>query len=159
MVEAFLGDEPTVDLDEWRRLWREDRPFPIRSERRFWGRLIVVFKRLLRPLVKAPQADLWDRQRTFNLVLISRLSGVAEQLGELREDTAGLGRDLQNVQGEIVGDLRSVQKDYIRDVGELTERVEFLEAFMRDGLKELSQHHDALFARVDQKVDRLRRGR
>ncbi len=114
------------------------------------GRLVVLFKKLLRPLVRAPQADLWDRQRVFNLVVLSHLSNLHQQFDEL-------GQDLQQVQKELVRDLRSVQKDYIRDVGQLTARVEFLEAFMREGLAELTRHHDALFTRVDQKIDRFRR--
>ncbi len=61
------------------------------------------------------------------------------------------------MQNEIVSDLHSVQKDYIRDVSELRERVEFLESFMREGLQELTHHNDALFTRVDQKLDRFRR--
>ncbi len=114
------------------------------------GRLVVALKKLLRPAVKAPQADLWDRQRVFNLVLISHLSNLHRQFDEL-------GQDLQKVQKEIVDDLRAVQKDYIRDIGELTARVEFMEEFMRDGLQELARHNDALFSRVDQKIDRFRR--
>ena len=104
----------------------------------------------MRPFVKAPQADLWDRQRTFNLIVISHLLDLH---GEFEE----LGQDLQKVQSELVRDLRSVQEDYIRDVGELTSRVEFLEEFMRDGLQEVTHHNDALFTRVDQKIDRFRR--
>lgn len=115
-----------------------------------FGRLVVALKKLLRPLVKAPQADLWDRQRTFNLIVISHLLDLHRQFEEL-------GQDLQKVQRELVGDLRSVQKDYIRDVGELTSRVEFLESFMREGLREVTHHNDALFTRVDQKIDRFRR--
>ena len=111
---------------------------------------MVGLKKLLRPAVRAPQADLWDRQRVFNLVLISHLANLHKQFDEL-------GQDLQKVQKEIVDDLQSVQKDYIRDVGELTARVEFLEEFMREGLQELTRHNDALFSRVDQKIDRFRR--
>ena len=61
-------------------------------------------------------------------MLISQLTRQVEQLGDVREELSSLGDDLQKVQSELVGDLRSVQKDYIRDVGELTTRVEFLEA-------------------------------
>ena len=110
----------------------------------------MALKKLLRPLVKAPPADLWDRQRTFNLIVISHLLDLHRQFEEL-------GQDLQAVQGELLRDLRSVQKDYIRDVGELTSRVEFLESFMREGLQEVTHHNDALFTRVDQKIDRFRR--
>jgi hypothetical protein len=120
------------------------------SQRPALGRLVVWLKKLLRPLVKAPQADLWDRQRTFNLIVISHLLELHRQFEEL-------GQDLQKVQSELVRDLQSVQQDYIRDVGELTARVEFLEEFMREGLREVTHHNDALFTRVDQKIDRFRR--
>jgi SAM-dependent methyltransferase len=71
-----IGDfveEPTRDLSDWRWLWEGDREFPIRSHRGLVGRLLVVAKRLLRPLVKVPQNDLWERQRTFNLILLEHL--------------------------------------------------------------------------------------
>jgi SAM-dependent methyltransferase len=66
--------EPTRDLDDWRWLWAGDHAFPIRSHRGVLGRLLVGFKRLLRPLVKTPQNDLWERQGTFNLILIEHLA-------------------------------------------------------------------------------------
>lgn len=113
-VEEFL-DEPTRDLDAWYRLWSEDRPFPIRSHRPgLLGRLLVTVKRLLRPLVKAPQADLWDRQRVFNVILLEYLGQHEKRLGHL-------------------------------------------ENFVPRALDDLLRHNDALFARVDQKLDRYRR--
>lgn len=72
-LDDFLV-EPTRDLDDWRWLWSGDHAFPIRSHRGLLGRLLVGFKRLLRPLVKTPQNDLWERQRTFNLILIEHLA-------------------------------------------------------------------------------------
>jgi SAM-dependent methyltransferase len=72
-LDDFLV-EPTRDLDDWRWLWSGDHAFPIRSHRGFLGRLLVGLKRLLRPLVKTPQNDLWERQRTFNLILIEHLA-------------------------------------------------------------------------------------
>jgi SAM-dependent methyltransferase len=72
-LDDFLV-EPTRDLDDWRWLWSGDHAFPIRSHRGFLGRLLVGVKRLLRPLVKTPQNDLWERQRTFNLILIEHLA-------------------------------------------------------------------------------------
>jgi SAM-dependent methyltransferase len=71
-IDDFLV-EPTRDLSGWRWLWSGDHEFPIRSHRGFLGRLLVGFKRLLRPLVKVPQNDLWERQRTFNLILLEHL--------------------------------------------------------------------------------------
>src|SRR6185295_20069309 len=76
-IDDFLV-EPTRDLSDWRWLWSGDQPFPIRSHRGLLGRLVVGFKRLLRPLVRLPQNDLWERQRTFNLILIERLARLQE---------------------------------------------------------------------------------
>lgn len=110
-------EEPSRNLEDWHALFGADRTFPIRSHRGgLVGRLIVAFKRLLRPLVKAPQADLWDRQRVFNLVLIERM------LAQRYE--------------ERLGDL---------------------ESFVPRALDDLLRHNDALFSRVDQKLDAHRR--
>ncbi|HEY4564883.1 MAG TPA: methionine biosynthesis protein MetW, partial [Thermoanaerobaculia bacterium] len=80
-IDDFLV-EPTRDLEDWRWLWSGDHAFPIRSHRGVLGRLLVGFKRLLRPLVKTPQNDLWERQRTFNLILLEHL----ERLEAARAD-------------------------------------------------------------------------
>ena len=80
-IDDFLV-EPTRDLGDWRWLWSGDREFPIRSHRGLLGRLLVGCKRLLRPLVKLPQNDLWERQRTFNLILLEQL----ERLEAARAD-------------------------------------------------------------------------
>jgi SAM-dependent methyltransferase len=76
-LDDFLV-EPTRDLERWRWLWAGDRAFPIRSHRGLLGRLLVLVKRLLRPLVKLPQNDLWERQRTFNLILLEHLAEARE---------------------------------------------------------------------------------
>ena len=81
-IDQFLGD-PTRDLDEWRALWERDTPFPLRSDRGFLGRLLVAAKRLLRPLVKVPQNDLWERQRVFNLLTLEWIGGIQGQLARL----------------------------------------------------------------------------
>lgn len=123
-IERFLG-EPTRDLASWRWLWDGDRRFPIRSHRGFLGRLVVLAKRLLRPLVQTPQNDLWERQRVFNLILLEHLQR-AEDLGRLVNEVHG-------------------------------RRLDHLEAVWREGLAEVMGHNDALFTRVDQKLDHLRR--
>jgi SAM-dependent methyltransferase len=118
-IDDFLV-EPTRELTDWHWLWKGDREFPIRSHRGFAGRLLVAWKRLLRPLVKVPQNDLWERQRVFNIVVL----------------------------------------EYLRDAGQLRhkddQRIAYLEALNADGIEELMQHNDALFARADQKLDRYR---
>lgn len=118
-LEDFLG-EPTRDLSAWAWLWREDQFFPVRSHRGLLGRIIVAFKRLLRPIVKTATNDLWDRQRTFNLVLLENLW-----------------------QGERFRHLEG--------------RTDHLEAFLGEGLQELMRYSDALYSRVDQKLDGYRR--
>lgn len=119
-LDDFLV-EPTRDLHDWRWLWEGDHAFPVRSHRGFLGRLIVAVKRLFRPLVKTPQNDLWERQRTFNLILLEHL---------VRIDAA-----------------RAIHQS----------RIEHLESLHSEGLREIMRHNDALFARVDQKLDRYRR--
>lgn len=119
-VEDFLGAEPTRELRDWWWLWGGDRPFPIRSHRPgLLGRLLVAFKRLLRPLVKVPQNDLWERQRTFNLILLEHLQRA---------------RDERHSQ-----------------------RLAELEGAFPEHLAQLLRHNDALFARLDWKLDRYRR--
>lgn len=116
-LESFLG-EPTRSLGDWHWLFSRDESFPIRSDRGLLGRALVAFKRLLRPLVKTPQNDLWERQRVFNLILLEHLQA-------------------------LEADVRS--------------RLEHLEAFRREGLDEVMRHGDALYSRVDQKLDRQTR--
>lgn len=123
-IERFLG-EPTRELADWRWLWDGDRRFPVRSHRGFLGGLVVAVKRLLRPFVQAPQNDLWERQRVFNLIVLEYLQR---------------GEDLHR---------------QVHDVHE--HRLNHLEAVWRDGLTEVMGHNDALFTRVDQKLDHLRR--
>lgn len=123
-IDAFLG-EPTRDLVQWAWLWTEDHPFPVRAQGGLRGRLVAFCKRLLRPLVKAPQADLWDRQRVFNLILLETLVKQKEEYRTRLVEHQGFLERL---------DARTIQ-----------------------GLQEVMRHNDALFSRVDQKLDRYRR--
>jgi SAM-dependent methyltransferase len=90
----------------------------VRSHRAGIGFLLVAFKKLLGPLVTPPQQDLWDRQRSFNLILLEHL----QSLQDRRHD----------------------------------QRIAWLEAAATRGLQDLMHHNDALYARVDQKLDRFR---
>lgn len=152
-IEDFLG-EPTESLPDWRWLWEGDHPFPIQSDRARFGGLVVWLKKLLRPLVRSPQADLWDRQRLFNLVLLSHLENNAKRID-------ALGQDLQKVQTEILKDLRGVQNEVVEDLAKINADLQELDqsfaAFKRDGLKDLARQTDALFSLLDQKIDRAGR--
>lgn len=133
--ELFLG-EPTRDLDDWAWLWTGDRAFPVRSHRGGWlGRGIVFAKRLFRPLLKALLADHWDRQRVFNLILL-------ETLAKERDRDRHFERVAEAHQGAI--------EDHAR-------LLEGLDRRMAQSMTDVMRHNDALFARVDQKLDRYRR--
>lgn len=134
------------DLSGWREVWETDRPFPIISGRRFLGPLVVRIKRLLRPLWKAPLGDLLERQRAFNVELIARLEELHRRLDAV--DTA---------RGELHRDLLEVRDDLLRDVKQHHRRLEHLEGFKTEGLADLMRHVDALFSRLDQKIERLGR--
>jgi O-antigen chain-terminating methyltransferase len=131
-IDDFLGDQPTRDLEDWRWLWTADRPFPVRSHRGIVGRLLVAGKRLLRPLVRGATADLWDRQRVWNLVLLEHVSEIRRQF---EERISGL-------------EARTAPLEH---------KTAHLEAFLKEGLQELMRYDDALYSRVDQKLDRYRR--
>ena len=154
LLEAFL-DEPTRNLDDWAWLWEGDHRFPVASHRGgIVGKVVVAFKRLLGPLVRSPQADLWERQRVFNQILIAHLSDTKRSVERLADDTEMVGSDLQQVQQEILADLRSIQRDINGNVKGLSEE---LDDFRRKGLEDVMRHTDALFSRLDQKMDRVRR--
>ncbi len=140
-LDDFLVD-PTRDLSDWKWLWTGDQAFPVASHRGILGRLVVLCKRLLRPLVKAPQQDLWDRQRTFNLILLEHLV----RNGEIHDEH----RRSQDV-------LRLRIDEHHRRLDDHVRRLEYLEALNSEGIHEIMRHNDALFARADQKLDRYRR--
>ena len=54
----------------------------------FWAASWSLFKRLRGRFVQAPQHDLWDRQRVFNLILLEYLQrgeDVRKQVTEVHE--------------------------------------------------------------------------
>jgi hypothetical protein len=156
-LKSFL-DQPSDDLAAWLVVWEGDHDLPIRTHRTGFGGKVVLalkrFARLFRPLVSWPQADRWERQRAFNQVLIGHLGQLQRSVERLVSDVDALGSDLQQVQREILLDLRQVQTDVNRNVRGLADD---LDDFRRKGLVDVMRHTDALFARLDQKVDRLRR--
>ncbi len=140
-IERFLGT-PTRDLDDWRWLWGGDHGFPVRSHRGFLGRLVVGLKRFLRPIVSRPVQDLWDRQRIFNLVLLEEL----RRLHHLDQRITDLDAHLRNVHNDHQGAIEA--------------HAGILEGFddrITEGMGDVMAHNDALFTRVDQKLDRYRR--
>ncbi|MCP4203637.1 MAG: class I SAM-dependent methyltransferase [bacterium] len=161
VVESLRSRE-NRELSDWRRLWEADREFTIVSHRGWLGRVIVLAKRLLRGLVKAPQADLWQRQRAYNLTVqdqieaIAPLAAEAEALSktlarartELSSGIAVLGQDLQTIQSELVRDLRETREKQTEEL------VAVHKAAGRD-IKNLErQHSDFLRSHAD-RLDHL----
>jgi len=137
-IEQFIN-EPTQDLYDWEWLFEGDHQFPLRSHRGILGRLVVLFKKFLRPLVKSPQNDLWDRQRLFNLVVIRHLHDRGPAIDALWRD------------------LKQVRSDLLRDVRTHARRLDHIEGYNRDSFDDVMRYSDGLFALMDQKVDRYRR--
>ncbi len=141
-IEDFVG-EPTRDLSAWRWLWEGNRSFPVVNRRTgFAGwaeRLLKRLARPFRPAVTLPQHDLWVRQQTFNLIVLENLEF------------------LQRAPSDFIRDLRQVRDDLVRDVQNNHRRITYLEAFPREVLTDFNQHTDALYALMDQRLDRYRR--
>ncbi|HEX9733099.1 MAG TPA: class I SAM-dependent methyltransferase [Thermoanaerobaculia bacterium] len=140
-IDLFLG-EPTRDLERWAWLWTGDHPFPVRGRGGLLGRFVVVLKRLLRPLVKGATADLWDRQRVFNLILLETVERERVERAHLRERQDDFERALREHQGAIEAHARLI---------------EGLDRRLARSTADVMAHNDALFARADQKLDRYRR--
>jgi len=127
-IQEGLG-EAFRDLATWRQRWEADRAFAIPSRPTgLRGRLNAWVKRALEPLVTA----LWKRQTAFNLSVINHLEATVRTRG----------------------DLRQVRNDLLRDVQNNHRRISHLEAFKREGFGDVMRHSDALYAVVDQKLDR-----
>lgn len=141
-IEDFIG-EPTRDLSAWRWLWEGNHSFPVVTRRPgvlgWVEHLLKRFSRLFRPAVTLPQHDLWVRQQTFNLIVLENLEF------------------LQKAPSDFIRDLRQVRDDLVRDVQNNHRRITYLEAFPREVLTDFNQHTDALYALMDQRLDRYRR--
>lgn len=133
--EDEMLDEPNRDLEAWRR-WREDQSLSSQGQAPgFKGRLIWALRRISNPWVKR----LRKRQIGFNLSVIDHLEA-AEQS-----------------RFDLLRDIREIRNDLLRDVQNNHSRISHLEAFKREGYADVMRHSDALYALVDQKLDRYRR--
>lgn len=148
-VERFL-DQPTRDLGEWARLWQGDHAFPLSRRAGLRGRLGRLAKRLLRPLALFATRDLWDRQRTFNLVLIETLS---EKLDQTRLELEALRAHVEILERQN----QAVHEDHQGAIEAHARLLEGLDVRTAEGFGDLLRHGDALFSRVDWKLDRYRR--
>ncbi|NJL26920.1 MAG: methyltransferase domain-containing protein [Thermoanaerobaculia bacterium] len=148
-IERFL-DEPTRDLREWAWLWQGDHAFPLTRQTGLRGRLGRFAKRLLRPFVLFATRDLWDRQRSFNLILIETLG---ERLAQTRAELAALQTHVQTLQQQSQAAL----EEHLGAIEAHARLLEGLDVRTTEGFGDLLRHGDALFSRVDWKLDRYRR--
>jgi len=127
-------------LDRWRELWTSGDSGPVATHRPgIQGWLVRAVKWIAQPFVRVYIRLLRGPQRTFNVTVVNHL-----------ED---LHRDLRRT----LKDLRQVRDDLHKDVKTHARRLDHLESYQRDGLDDLMHYSDALFARLDQKVDRYQR--
>jgi SAM-dependent methyltransferase len=173
-----LRAQPIGAIERWRWLWEGDHRFPARSHRRFLGPLLRLAKAVLRPLVETPLREQLERQRLFNLALLAELERL--RVDELWQTTyavsqrtderfaAQLEVNAAHEQGFAERDRRHLamesralsheQKFEAIDLvfRRYEDRVGHLEKVYAQGLKDVMRHNDALFALVDQKLDRYR---
>jgi O-antigen chain-terminating methyltransferase len=130
------------ELDSWREHWEQPGRLPIGGRRRLTRPLLAAARWLVRPLARLVLRE----QRLFDLFLIEALERVRHDVGGLDRARAELHRDLLEVRGDLLRDLR-----------QHADRLAHLEGFDREVFADLMTHNDALFARLDQKLDRYRR--
>ncbi len=165
-----MSERPS-DLAGWRALWESDGRFRVERGPGLKGWVAAALRRLLRPLLAAPLADLWDRQRAYNLVVQEQLeerSAEAASLAGLRDAIDGLGADLQTIQKELGRDLRkseaqleeAIRKsakellDYLQAHEDQIQRMLLLE---QEGFDEVKRHHEGVFTLLEQRIEQYRR--
>ena len=138
-----------ADLPQWRTLWEEDHRLDVPARSGIVGRLVDSAKDYLRRFVTAPQQDLWERQRLYNLLIQHHLEAREGQdtlIGHLRDLDTGRKLEAERNYQEFM-DSREVHDH----------RLQWLEDVQKQGLDRIVEHHDAVFAMVDHKLDRYRR--
>ncbi len=89
-IPADFTSNPDTSLETWSDVWNSGRELAVSSHRPVIGPFIVLFKKLVRKLVKPALADLFELQKSFNTVLIHNIERVESegitrsQLGEER---------------------------------------------------------------------------
>lgn len=147
---VFAGEAPTRDPAHWTWLWGGDRVPPSTSpEAGPRGLLKRLVRRLLRRPVLIATRELWERQRRFNLV---QLAVQEERAATLREELAALRAHHQ----ALLAHTDRMQEDYQGALAAHASWLEHLEKRTSTGFQDVMRHNDALFSRVDQKLDRYR---
>jgi len=78
-IPADFTRNPDTDLETWSDIWNRGRELDISSHRSIIGPIIVLFKKLVRALVRPALADLFELQKSFNTVLIHNVNRVESE--------------------------------------------------------------------------------
>ena len=154
------SDFPRVDdadLPRWAEVWDQDLRPELPGTKGMRGRLVRLFKRLLRPFVTAPTADLWERQRRFNQLIQHHLQARIELSTAFAEHQAGSSHDQERLQQQIIEVNEKLESAIHDTYDELIGYIRPLDELQRQGLHDLAEHHDAAFALLDHKLDQYSR--
>lgn len=78
-IPADFTRNPDTELDTWSDIWSKGRELEVSSHRPLVGSFIVLFKKLVRMLVRPALADLFELQKSFNTVLIHNIDRVESE--------------------------------------------------------------------------------
>ncbi len=78
-IPADFTRNPDTGLDVWSDIWNKGQELEVSSHRPVVGAFIVLFKKLVRRLVKPALADLFELQKSFNTVLIHNIKRVESE--------------------------------------------------------------------------------
>jgi len=78
-IPADFIRDPDTGLETWSDIWRRGRELEVSSHRPLVGALIVLFKKLVRTLVRPALADLFELQKSFNMVMIHNVRRVESE--------------------------------------------------------------------------------
>lgn len=78
-IPAEFTSNPDTGLDVWSEIWNRGRELDVSSHRPVIGPIIVLFKKLVRKLVKPALGDLFELQKSFNTVLIHNIRRVESE--------------------------------------------------------------------------------
>jgi len=78
-IPADFTKKPDTDLETWADIWNRGRELEVASHRPFIGAFIVLFKKLVRKLVRPALADLFELQKSFNTIMIHNVRRVESE--------------------------------------------------------------------------------
>ncbi|MFC2172882.1 class I SAM-dependent methyltransferase [Acidobacteriota bacterium] len=148
-IDPSFQDKISIDTDAWFKIWDENLTLKPTSHRRLLGKLIVLLRKALRPFARFALADLYQRQRLFNLAVLYMLVPREEfeaRIRALREELTKFSRDLvRQASAEIMD-----RDDAVFNI--LDRKADWIEESVRR-LEELVVQRDAI---INAKLERAK---